>query len=192
MMPGPHLNFSAGAEVRAGETIEIGWDDVDPSIDELELQLSLDGGRHYALRVSPELDPGDHRYRWRVPGLASGEARLRLRFHRDGRECDGEVSASFRIVAREGAAIEREQFHEGAWWSGERELEIPASRPALTPGHTPFLSSADAPLPGVTSRVAFATFEPLSRAPFQARTRESKQVPAPRLGDAPRFVPSRN
>jgi hypothetical protein len=188
---GPRLVLPAASEFRAGDTIEVRWDAVDPSLDELELLLSLDGGRHYTLRISPELDPDHAAFRWRVPNLASGEARLRLRFHRDGRECDGEASRPFRIAA-EGADAELDQFHEGGWWSGEREVEIPLAIPDLLPAGSPVLTSAAGSPLGVTSRDVIERRSSATPETLRPEASRSEPRPAARTDNTPRFVPSRN
>ena len=188
---GPRLVLPAASEFRAGDIIEVRWAAVDPSIDELELLLSLDGGRHYTLRISPELAPDHRAFRWRVPNLASGDARLRLRFHRDGRECNGEASCPFRIAGA-GTDAELDQFHEGGWWSGEREVEIPAAIPDLLPAGTQVLSSATGSLPGVTSRDVIERRSSASPVTLRPEASRAEPRPAARTANAPRFVPPRN
>jgi len=101
---GPALELPSDLVLHAGECFEIRWSVPGPSVDELEILLSIDGGRRFALRVSPELDARSGRYLWRAPDLSSADARLRLRFHRDGREIDGAMSARFTLIARERTA----------------------------------------------------------------------------------------
>lgn len=114
-----------GDEVRAGEMIEIHWNDPGVEVPEIEILLSLDGGAHYPLRVSPELDPRAGRFRWRVPNLSSADARLRIRFGHGPSENWGEPGASFRIVGAPGAA-DLDQICEYGWWSG---LDAPIAGP---------------------------------------------------------------
>ena len=109
--------FIDGSEVRAGEIIEIHWKAPGIEVPELEILLSLDGGAHYPLRVSPELDPLTGRFRWRVPNLSSADARLRIRFGHGASECWGEPSGTFRIIGAPGAA-DFDQICESGWWSG--------------------------------------------------------------------------
>ena len=127
----PRLVMPDLASVRPGETVRIQWTQAGSAVDELELQLSLDGGRHFTLRISPELDARAGEFLWRVPNLASAEARVRLRFQRDGREVEGDVSAPFRIEFSAAIAAERALVHEGTWWTGD--LEVPGAGEALKP-----------------------------------------------------------
>src|SRR5215470_14742809 len=71
----PRLVMPGVATVRAGETVRIAWTEAGRAVDELELQLSLDNGRRFTLRISPELDARTGEFLWRVPNLASAEAR---------------------------------------------------------------------------------------------------------------------
>ena len=106
----PALDVPGAA--RAGQRLEIRWDGLAGSVREVELELSLDGGRW--VRVSPELEAGDGHYHWRVPAVSSAHARLRLRAGGDGFE--GQIAASneFRIESREPAGGERS--NELDWW----------------------------------------------------------------------------
>ena len=61
----------------AGSTLELTWSDLSAHADEVELELSLDGGRW--IRATAEHDAASGRLTWRVPALMSGHARLRLR-----------------------------------------------------------------------------------------------------------------
>jgi hypothetical protein len=106
----------AGTEFRAGESVEVSWTGLPPECEELEILLSVDGGRTWPLRVSAELEPREGGFRWRVPNLAAGRARLRLRYGLRHRELDGPATGTFRIVADPGAPATVFRFHEGDWW----------------------------------------------------------------------------
>ena len=47
--------------------------------EEWEAFLSVDGGAHYAVRITPHLDASIHAYRFRVPNVAARDARILLR-----------------------------------------------------------------------------------------------------------------
>lgn len=86
---GPQLILPGSHVVRPGQVIELRWEQAD-AISELEILLSVDGGRHYAVCISPQLDPAQCVYRWQVPRhLAIGTLRMRIRFNRGGREIEG-------------------------------------------------------------------------------------------------------
>lgn len=84
----PRLMLPGNRTVQPGELIELRWTPAD-SVSELEILLSLDGGRHYAMCISPQLDPRRCTFLWRVPQVASSALRMRIRFNRGGREIEG-------------------------------------------------------------------------------------------------------
>jgi hypothetical protein len=98
---------AAGQRVAAGDVVHVRWGnaavaaDGRAAVEEQELLLSLDGGRHFRL-VTRRLDPSARDYVWVVPQLPSGEAILALRVGGEDGE-DGEVlagqSAAFTIAA---------------------------------------------------------------------------------------------
>ncbi|MFI5370661.1 MAG: hypothetical protein ACHQ52_03815 [Candidatus Eisenbacteria bacterium] len=103
--------------VHAGDQIELRWDAMGRA-EELELLLSLDGGRTWRLRVSPELPGSSTRYLWRVPNLASAGARVRLRVRIDEREIESAPSEPFVIECDPTRPLSRALVSEGGWWSG--------------------------------------------------------------------------
>lgn len=73
-----------GTAVRAHDTEGVEWSGLPGWAQEVELELSLDGGRW--VRVSPELEAREGGFRWAVPAIASARARLRLRAGGEHRE----------------------------------------------------------------------------------------------------------
>ena len=130
-----------GASLAAGAIIEVRWEipcGEDPAAEEAELVLSLDGGMTFPIRVSPELTACRDAFRWRVPALPSGRARLALRSG-SGEASDDErltlVSEEFTIVT--GDAETSEPLMRGAreWWTaqaldGDGIEELPAPKMA--------------------------------------------------------------
>ena len=112
------LEIDFGAELRAGDVVELRWSALPDDIEEFEILLSLDDGREFGLRVTPELEAGERHYRWRVPNLAAAAARLRMRMGNGHEERLARPSQPFRILADPEHPVEREQCHEGLWWSG--------------------------------------------------------------------------
>jgi len=123
----PRLILPAGLEARAGESLEIRWSAPASVSGELEILLSLDDGRSFPLRVSPELDARAGRYVWRVPNLAARAARLRIRYESSDGERASESSESFVIAGDASRPVERALVAEGEWWSG---LDGPRRAPA--------------------------------------------------------------
>jgi hypothetical protein len=85
-------------EVVTGQRLELHWEGLPNAVDEVELELSLDGGRW--VRISPELAAGEGRFVWNVPEVVSSGARLRLRAGGAGFEREIAASAPFRIASR--------------------------------------------------------------------------------------------
>ena len=84
----PRLILPGGRLVHAGQVVDLSWSAAD-SISELEILLSVDGGRHYVECISPSLDPRRSHFVWRVPDLGNRVLRMRIRFNRGGREIEG-------------------------------------------------------------------------------------------------------
>ena len=94
----PRLILPGDRSVAAGEWIDLRWSEAD-DIRELEILLSVDGGRTYGQCITPQLDPDRHGFRWRVPDLAGGAVRLRIRFNRAGREIEGAPSEPVAVTS---------------------------------------------------------------------------------------------
>src|ERR1044072_854343 len=88
----PRLIIPGGHIVRAGQLIDLRWSPAD-SVSELEILVSLDGGRHYSVCISPRLDPRRCDFVWRVPRVGKAALRMRIRFNRGGREIEGAPTA---------------------------------------------------------------------------------------------------
>src|SRR6202166_4310847 len=70
-----------------------------PAREEWEAFLSLDGGKTYSFRITPHLDSDLRRTLWEVPGVASSDVRLLLRFGNERRETAIELPQRFTIAA---------------------------------------------------------------------------------------------
>ncbi len=173
-VPGP-------AGVRAGDVVELRWRLDDPAVEELELELSVDGGPWR--RISPELPGLTSRFEWRVPALGATHARLRLRVGtRDG-EYDLPPSEPFAI--HDDAAVARPLA--AAPLSGSREL--PGALRDSRPGFTAHAAdqAADAP-----TRVALPTSSAGPVVELLHHRAVTDGAPAGPAGRQPRFVPLRN
>jgi len=119
--PAAHgASFAPGLpdRVAPGQEIVLRWSDLPPAVEEVEILLSLDGGRSFPIRVSPELDVKESAFRWRVPGVGAAQAILRLRLGTAQRELEGPQSRTFRISGALVRAPEESEFHEGYLWTG--------------------------------------------------------------------------
>lgn len=90
--------------LRAGSIAELAWEPLAPfallaKADEWEAFLSLDGGAHYTVRITPHLDRDLRRVFWQVPATPTRDARLLLRFGDEHRETAYELPQRFSITA---------------------------------------------------------------------------------------------
>jgi hypothetical protein len=94
-------NPGGGPNLAAGGTAELSWSAEPGALNgfkEWEAFLSLDGGRTYAVRLTPHLDIAVRRVTWRVPDAPTQEARLLLRFGDEIDETAVELPRSWRIT----------------------------------------------------------------------------------------------
>ncbi len=118
-------------ELRAGEVVEIRWESPPADVEEMELLLSIDDGRHFTLRISPEIDPGTRRFRWRVPNLGTETARIAMRVGREARrERETERSVPNAGTRDDGAGAARGRYHEEPAGRGRREESARREHPS--------------------------------------------------------------
>jgi hypothetical protein len=98
---------AAGEPLQAGSVAELAWEPREPfaqpfarngPIQEWEAFLSLDGGAHYTVRVTPHLDRELRKVLWQVPAIPTRDARLLLRFGDERREIVVAVPQRFIIT----------------------------------------------------------------------------------------------
>jgi hypothetical protein len=124
----PFVAPSAGESLAPGSVVEVRWtspcDDLRRrDLDEAELVLSLDGGRTFPVRVTPELKSCSTRFVWTVPALPAAHARLALRAgaeERDESEALVAVSSEFRILPEPDGRVEQLRRHAAEWWTPSR------------------------------------------------------------------------
>jgi hypothetical protein len=181
----------AGEALAPGAVIEVRWASLcdvkslsgtKREIDEAEVVLSLDGGRTFPIRVTPELSPCATHFLWTVPALPTVHARLAVRAgseERDATETLEILSGDFRILQDPDGRVEKLRRHVNEWWiapppvalSAEDLLErtmCPASGQIATP-----VSSFDAAIPTSPS----PSLRP-SRAPVFALVAQSAGEPS--------------
>jgi hypothetical protein len=95
---------ASGEILASGVAHEIRWTpqcNRYPDANEMELLLSVDGGRTFSIRVTAELPACASSFRWKVPALSTNDARLAVRVGRDGEESEriAFVSPPFRITS---------------------------------------------------------------------------------------------
>jgi hypothetical protein len=86
-----------GASLHEGETVQIRWSGVPADAEEIELLLSVDGGRHFSLRLTDELDSSSGSFLWRVPSLLTDSASLAIRTGAHGQEIVSAPGPLFRL-----------------------------------------------------------------------------------------------
>ena len=90
--------------VAAGDTVVVRWSGIPPSAREVELLLSVDGGRTFSLRLTDELEPGSGWFLWQVPALETDRARVAIRMGLGSPDHEREEGHA----ERDGEAAERE------------------------------------------------------------------------------------
>jgi hypothetical protein len=123
------------SSLRAGETTTLRFRvaEEDADIDEMEVLLSLDGGKTFSLRVTKEMSAGTHELRWRVPNLPTTTARIALRVGGEDGEVIRDVSGEFTIVGDATEPLEEVRPYRGEWRAGEALEEMPSRAPIDVP-----------------------------------------------------------
>lgn len=97
--------------------------------DEMELLLSLDGGRTFPIRLTAELPLCASTFRWKVPALSTGRARLAVRIGEEGRpetERIAFMSQEFQIASSESSPTAGLVRGPSEWWTEQALLQIGA------------------------------------------------------------------
>lgn len=148
---------SAGVPLLSGTTVTVEWSPrADPAdgIVEMELLLSLDGGRSFDLRVTGEIEPDSTHILWRVPELPARHARLALRTGNGSRDSERirAVSEEFEI-RRDPQAPPEPFFRLDGEWRTRDALDLPQSGPSPlgTIGPERAFFAGDAPEPAGTA-----------------------------------------
>ena len=178
----------AGAALRGGETAAISWeaDSLPPEAEEWEAFLSIDGGQHYAIRITPHLDVAIRRATWTVPNITARDVRMLLRFGDERRESTIEVPVSFAIEgtfsgaalwpAATSSAVRGEEARQGdggvtAWVAGDRDGSrshlVTASIPETVRGTTVRRQLADGDSVATMGRAPLVA--PQSQSPLTPR-----------------------
>ena len=186
--PGPRLRINSRGPVHPGDRIEFAFEGDMRGIDEFEILLSTDGGRTYPIRISEELSPATRRLLWRVPSLPCREFRLRVQFHRDGREIEGDESVPVPLISDDGDNADSTPIPLAVETEGP-PLPIRTRGPSRSSGSDSGKGeSADRERrsPGTLLRLLPSTVFPVPASP--PRTASGT---LPDLGSAPPFVPPR-
>jgi hypothetical protein len=91
---------AAGMVLEGGSTAVVAWEGTLAShAEEWEAFLSVDGGRYYAVRITPHLDAQIRSFRFTVPNVAAHDARILIRAGNETIEEAIAIPASFSIRA---------------------------------------------------------------------------------------------
>ena len=112
--------------------VEIRWSDVPGDADEIELLLSVDGGRHFSLRLTDELNSDSRSFLWRVPALSAETATLAIRVGIHGRETLSAPGPLFRLSRASAAGVPL-LWKDGEIWIGSGESGEMAGRSTPSP-----------------------------------------------------------
>ncbi len=185
----PSLAPDLPGRVVPGQEIALRWSDLPAGVTEVEVLLSLDGGRSFPLRASRETDARDGAIRWRVPDFATGAAVLMLRMGTRSGEIPGPHSRVFAIGdpgATDPAALARFRpgVREAALWGGFEPFAgpTPASLAPPQPRRAALESAPSSPPPDPVGLAAPAP-RLSDRAPCAGR-RPMPTMPAPALPPA--------
>jgi hypothetical protein len=108
-----------------GATIPIRWSGVPADAEEIELLLSVDGGRHFSLRLTDEIDSRSGSFLWRVPSLSTDAASLALRMGVHGREVMSAPGPLFRLSHRPSTPGALLRWKAGEIWMDSRDPDQP-------------------------------------------------------------------
>jgi hypothetical protein len=184
--------LSFPGDVHAGQIVELRWSTPPADVEELEVMLSLDGGRTYDVRISPEIDPRTKVWRWRVPNLPTSEARLRLRLGSRRGEREGQPTPPFTILGAGDRPIERRQVHEGRWWDGLDAFERASAPASLGASGESIQSSAAECTAALPPRASDVAAESSASGPASITNVTDSATSASDAPRAARFFPLRN
>ena len=78
------ISPTAGQVLYTGQKVRVEWRSILPPINlgacEMEVWLSLDGGRTFTVLISPWMDPKAQYFYWTVPNIPTRQAVLDIRF----------------------------------------------------------------------------------------------------------------
>jgi hypothetical protein len=122
-----------GSSLPEGATILIRWSGVPADAEEIELLLSVDGGRHFSLRLTDELDSSSGSFLWRVPGLSTDAASLALRMGVHGQEVMSAPGPLFRLSRGPSTPGVLLRWKAGEFWVDSRGCDETVLRSTRSP-----------------------------------------------------------
>lgn len=184
---------SGGEALVAGSVVTVRWDGVPGEAHELEILLSMDGGRSLA-RLGEEVDGGTTSLSFTVPNLPAARAVLLLRYGVKGKgETIGGASAPFAIVPAPGVPFAALAYKRGELWVSPETPGVPLDGASCDTG-----GGSMSPLPAGLdiweddASPQMPALGPASEPPTSsARSRPRAPVRAPASRESPAPVPLR-
>ncbi len=134
---------AGGETLVAGSVVTVRWDGVPGEAHELEILVSVDGGRSLA-RLGREVDGRETSLSFTVPNLPAARAVLVLRYGVKGKgETLGGVSAPFAIVPAPGVPFASLAYKRGELWVSPETPGVPLDGASCETG-----GGSISPLPG--------------------------------------------
>ena len=140
------------------------------------------------MRISEELSPATRRLLWRVPRLSCKEIRLRVQFHRNGREIEGEESGPVPLIAHGGDDAGGMPIPQAVEADGPPLPSRSRGSPRTSGPEAGAGENADGERRGPSMLQCFPSS---TVAPFPASLPRAAFATLPDLGGAPAFVPPR-
>jgi len=166
------------------------WQGLPQGIEEMELLVSLDGGRF--ARVA-DLEPSARSYTWLVPSLPAERAVLAIRGRVDGRETLLVETRAFVIEGRGEPGLEPVSYHGGELWTDTAGSATPLAPEELTDSCPTALGRPGADEPAEDSSGFDRTAPALSSdEPAAAGGRPSEPARQPSRPRSPLAFPRRN
>jgi hypothetical protein len=109
-----------GQPLEAGTVVEVSWSGLPDDAEEVELLLSLDGGRRVEVRLTEQLSPAGRSYSWRVPNISARRASLVLRMGIEGHEIESAPSAPFEILPDASRPVQSVEWRDQELWLAEK------------------------------------------------------------------------
>ena len=120
---------AAGSTLRGGSVAGLAWsaEALPADIDEWEAFLSIDGGAHYAFRITPHLDIALRSVTWLVPNVDARDARLLIRTGDERKERTFVLPLSFAIARDSNARIALRPFSANSRGESARKGDDPVA-----------------------------------------------------------------
>jgi hypothetical protein len=120
---------AAGSTLRGGSVARLAWsaEALPADVEEWEAFLSIDGGAHYAFRITPHLDIALRSVTWLVPNVDARDARLLIRTGDERKERTFVLPLSFAIARDWNARIALRPFTANRRGESAREGDDPVA-----------------------------------------------------------------